>query len=103
MSDDEKIKKAFESPALSVLSEHYPPNRFGRVPLKVQMACNVRSELPFSKPGTIARNGEEYYVWCNSHGAVSAILDNGECLGLRPCEFNITEWHILPTEATNET
>jgi hypothetical protein len=84
------------SPALQHLSEIYPPNRHGKVPLKIKMACTVKSDLPFfikNKEGMIAYKDEEYYVWCNSHGAMSAILPNGEMLGIRSSECEIVEWH----------
>lgn len=90
------LAEALKSPALKNLSEHYPPNRFGKVPLKIKMACTVKSDLPIfiqAKPGTVAYEGHEYYVWCNSHGAMSAILPNGEKLGIRPAECIITAWH----------
>lgn len=84
------------SPALKQLSEHYPPNRQGKVPLKIKMACTVKSDLPFfmqSGSDTVAYENQEYFVWCNSHGAMSAILPNGEKLGIRPSECEIVEWH----------
>jgi len=84
------------SPALKKLSEIYPPNRYGKVPLKIKMACTVKSDLPMfiqSKSDTVAYEGKEYFVWCNSHGAISAILPNGEKLGIRPSECEIVEWH----------
>ena len=59
------------SPALKQLSEHYPPNRYGKVPLKIKMAITVKSDLPIiiqPKKDMIAYEGQEYFVWCNSHG-----------------------------------
>jgi|688.fasta_scaffold205985_2 hypothetical protein len=84
------------SPALKHLSEIYPPNRYGKVPLKIKMACTVKSDLPIfmqPKSDVVAYEGQEYFVWCNSHGAMSAILPNGEKLGIRPSECEIVEWH----------
>jgi hypothetical protein len=84
------------SPALKELSDIYPPNRHGKVPLKIKMACTVKSDLPFfmqPKNDMVAHKYEEYFVWCNSHGAMSAILPNGEKLGIRPSECEIVEWH----------
>ena len=90
------LAEAFKSPALKSLSEIYPANRYGKVPLKIRMACTVTSDLPFfiqPKPNMIAYKDEEYFVWCNSHGAMSAILPNGEKLGIKPSECEIIEWH----------
>ena len=87
------IKTPLDSPALKDQSEIYPPNFRGRVPLKVKMACNVRGNLHFCPPGTIARVEETYEVWVNRNGAVAAILPNGLQLGLKPAEFDVVEWH----------
>lgn len=84
------------SPALKELSDLYPLNRYGKVPLKIKMATTVKSDLPMfmqSKSDTVAYAGKEYFVWCNSHGAMYAILPNGERLGIRPAECEIIEWH----------
>lgn len=89
------ISKAMESPALRYMSEHYPPNRYGKVPLRIRMACDVHSDLPIFLQTTkvTAFKGKEYYVWCNSHGAMSVILPNGCTLGIKPSECEIIEWH----------
>lgn len=77
----------------------YPANYRGRVPLKVRLAKTVTPDLmEFKsmlgiKDDTLAKKDIEYYVWVNSYGAVSAILPNGEKLGLLPSEFDVTEWH----------
>lgn len=84
------------SPALKELSEIYPPNRRGKVPLKIKMACTVKSGLPIfiqPKQDMVAYKDQEYFVWCNSHGAMSAILPNGEKLGIKTSECEIIEWH----------
>lgn len=47
------------------------------------------------KKGLLCIQGNEYYVWVNSYGAVSAILPNGEQLGLKPDEFEVIEWHQI--------
>lgn len=88
------IEIALTSPALKYLSEHYPANRRGRVPLKVRMAKTAYPDLPF-KPSEniVAHFDQEYYVWCNSHGAMVAILENGKRLGIKPSECEIIEWH----------
>jgi hypothetical protein len=91
-----------ESPALKWQSYKggrfdYPANFRGRVPLKVKTAKKVVPDIPMlagiSKPGTECSKDGEYYVWVNSYGAVTAILPNGERLGLLPSEFDVIEWH----------
>ena len=92
------------SPALEFISNRkgsfaYPANFRSRVPLKVIVAKTIRpdfmkyTDLLGIKEDTICLKDNEYYVWVNSFGAVSAILPNGEKLGLRPSEFDVTEWH----------
>jgi hypothetical protein len=77
----------------------YPARYRGKVPLKVRLAKTVHPDLKeFAtlldiKNNTVAHKDNEYYVWVNSYGAVSAILENGEKLGLLPSEFDVTEWH----------
>ena len=98
------LAAALTSPALKWQSDrggrmNYPANFRGKVPLKVKVAKNVTPDLPFFgkelgiKVDTICLKDNEYYVWVNSYGAVSAILPNGERLGLIPSEFDVTEWH----------
>ena len=98
------LAAALTSPALQWQSDrggrmNYPANFRGKVPLKVKVAKNVTPDLPFLKKelgikdDTICLKDNEYYVWVNSYGAVSAILTNGERLGLLPSEFDVTEWH----------
>ncbi len=77
---------------------HYPKRYNLRVPLKVKMKETVMSELLFfliaSEEDVLAAiGGNEYYVSVNSLGAVSAIFDNGTCLGLKPDEFEVIEFH----------
>jgi hypothetical protein len=85
----------------------YPANFRGKVPLKVKLAKTVTPDLmEFSailgiKKDTVALKDNEYYVWVNSYGAVTAILPNGERLGLVPSEFDVTEWHIVPKTKNN--
>jgi hypothetical protein len=101
---EQMLAAALESPALKWQYDRkgrasYPANFRGRVPLKVKLAKNVTPDLmEFGKilgikEDTIALKDNEYYVWVNSFGAVSAILFNGEHLGLLPSEFDVTEWH----------
>jgi len=98
------LSVALTSPALKWQSDrggrsNYPANFRGRVPLKVKTAKTVKPDLPqFNKligvkDDTICLVDNEYFVWVNSYGAVSAILPNGEKLGLLPSEFDVTEWH----------
>lgn len=89
---------ALTSPALKYMSDRngpgYPAHFKGKVPLKVKMCTNVKADLPFlATDGIEALEGIEYYVYVNSYGAVSAILPNGEQLGLKPGEFEVTAWH----------
>lgn len=98
------LAASLTSPALQWQSDRggrmdYPARFRGRVPLKVVVAKNVTPDLmEFKKElrikdDTICLKDNEYYVWVNSYGAVSAILPNGERLGLLPSEFDVTEWH----------
>ena len=102
--DNNMLVAALNSPALNWQSDrggkmNYPANFRGRVPLKVKVAKNVTPDLPmFSnilgiQKDDICLKDNEYYVWVNSYGAVSAILPNGKKLGLLPSEFDVTEWH----------
>lgn len=95
---------AKSSPALQWQSNEkgrfgYPARYRGRVPLKVMLAKTVTPDLmEFKevlgiKDDTVALKDNEYYVWVNSYGSVSANLHNGEKLGLLPCEFDVTDWH----------
>lgn len=100
MTEQEIIEKAKTSPALQWQSDRpgraaYPANFRGRVPLKVRLAKRVVPDfyLPNHPTGTECEKDGEYYVWVNSYGAVSAILPNGQKLGLIPSEFDVIEWH----------
>jgi hypothetical protein len=101
---EQMLAVALTSPALKWRSDRkgraaYPANYRGRVPLKVKLAKTVKPDLMEFAPilgitkDTIALKDNEYYVWVNSYGAVSAILENGEHLGLLHSEFDVTEWH----------
>jgi hypothetical protein len=99
MPQEKHLVTPSDSPALQYRSEHYPASWNQKVPRRVRMAKTVTSELPpivlvsqgLSRLAAIG--GREYDVWCNSHGAVTAILEGGELLGLRPYEFEIIAWH----------
>lgn len=101
MTKEEMISCALNSPALVHRSRDegkfaYPAYFNDKVPLKVRMNTVVEPDMPGIFPykeGTFCLYGHEYYVWVNSYGAVSAILENGEQLGLKPGEFEVIEWH----------
>lgn len=93
METSEKIKIASECPAMKMLYAQYPERYNKRVPLKVRMLQSVTSDIPLSCTIQGCIDGMEYYVFVNSYGAISAILDNGKQLGLKPNEFEVTEWH----------
>jgi hypothetical protein len=86
--------KANTSPALTKRHK-YPVRYKGRVPLKIKCLKTVVSDLWFfSAHSDIKCDAKkEYYVWVNAYGAVSAILPSGKLLGLKPDEFEVTEWH----------
>ncbi len=103
-TEKEMLEESLHSPALEriFISEKrgfYPARYRGRVPKKVVMAKKVRPDMVAYgailgiKEDTVALKDNEYYAWVNSYGAVSAILPNGESLGLLPSEFDVTEWH----------
>lgn len=104
MTDQATIEQiAKTSPALVRQSTEqgkfaYPIRFNGQVPLKVKMIHTVTSDLPMIFPDSadmICVAGNEYYVWVNSYGAVSAILDGERKLGLKPNEFEVTEYHPI--------
>jgi hypothetical protein len=92
----------FDSPALSFQGKSYP---YSAVPYRVRAVKAVHPDIPFfipekDRPFVKCEQGQEYPALVNSYGAVSAILqlpDGGNtCLGLRPDEFTITQWHWGP-------
>jgi hypothetical protein len=104
LTDEQMYEVALTSPALKWQSNRkgrsaYPANYRGKVPLKVKLAKTVKPDLMEFAPilgitkDTIALKDNEYYVWVNSYGAVSAILKNGKHLGLIPSEFDVVAWH----------
>jgi len=104
LTQEQIIEKAKTSPALKWQSDrggrnNYPAKYRGRVPIKVIVAKNVTPDLMelkdvlMIKNDTVCLKDNEYYVWVNPYGAVSAILPNGELLGLYPSEFDVSEWH----------
>lgn len=104
ITHEHMLQQALTSPALKWQSDtgcrsDYPAKYRGRVPLKVMLAKTVTPDLMELahilkiEKDTIALKDNEYFVWVNSYGAVSAILPNGKHLGLLPSEFDVTEWH----------
>lgn len=100
--------KPESSPALTERSRHYPASWHQRVPRRVKMAKTVFSDRvvgqPISTDRMAALAGQEYDVWVNSHGAVTAILhdDDNRLLGLNPYEFEVIAWHEAPATSTPE-
>ncbi|MFL8988633.1 hypothetical protein Q8X48_12920 [Pseudomonas sp. QLc11A] len=94
-----------DCPALHKRSNSYP---FGdRVPRTVRMLKTVTTDpmlgigLAYIKgKAPIANAGQSYQVWTNSHGAVAAVMSDGERLGLRPAEFEVDSWHDLSPAAS---
>lgn len=72
----------------------YPARFNDRVPKTVRTTRYVTADWPIrlSKPDCFAPKGDVFPAWTNSHGAVSAILPNGDKLGLYPSEFEVVEW-----------
>lgn len=66
--------------------------------MRIKMLENVILELPFlSKPGTFLCAEVEYEARANKNGAISALCDNGEWLGVKPGEFEFVkapEWVV---------
>ena len=79
---------------------HYPARFNDRVPKMVRMRRTAKNDLIniFSTgKELIAPKDHVFPAWTNSYGAVSAILPNGEKLGLYPNEFEVIEW-LRPRE-----
>ncbi len=79
-----------ESPALKKQSKHYPANWNGKVPKIIRMLQFVHSDIPGDDVAAIRY--EKYPAWTNQNGSVSAILENGIKLGVKPGEFEVIEW-----------
>lgn len=92
-----------DCPALHKRSSSYP---FGdRVPRTVRMLKTVTADpMPgigfayIKGDAPVAKAGQTYPVWTNSHGAVTAVMEGGTRLGLRPAEFEVDSWHGLAAE-----
>lgn len=94
-------EKAKESPALIDRADDYPARFHDRVPLKIRMLRTVHSDIPalalraFGQRPCKALRDQVYYAWTNSFGAVAAVFDDGEMLGVKPDEFEVVEWWPL--------
>ena len=92
-----------DCPAIHQRSDSYP---FGdRVPRTVRMLKTVTADqmpgigLAYIKgDAPVAKEGQTYPVWTNSHGAVTAVMGSAVRLGLRPAEFEVDTWHHLAGE-----
>jgi hypothetical protein len=91
------------SPAIAFRSIHYPPRFEGKVPTRVRMLRTVASDIPCQLRPMVVKAGYDYPAWVNSHGAVSAVLDHGGMLGLRPDEFEVVEWFRTPCLTASES
>lgn len=91
------LQIAGTSPALAFQAPEYPAHYKGRVPLIVQTTCRVQSNgivaLAHGRVLSVAE-GSEHYCFVNSFGAVSAIVEEGQQLGLIPSEFFVVQWHL---------
>jgi len=92
-----------DCPALHKRSSSYP---YGdRVPRTVRMLVTATADrIPGVELSHYpeAKAGQTYRVWTNSHGAVVAVMEDGNRLGLRPAEFEVDSWHQLTTEPTTQ-
>lgn len=94
-----------QSPALKRLDNSFPARFFGRVPKTVRMTQTVKPDvIPGLGPvpgysGLAAAEGSEFPVWTNSFGAVSIIFPDGRRLGVKPDEFEVTEFFPTPEKA----
>lgn len=60
--------------------------------MRIRMLENVMADLLFvAKPETLLCAGGEYEAKANRNGAISALCDNGEWLGVKPGEFEFVE------------
>lgn len=102
------MKTPADSPALTSLSEIYPTRYEGRVPLRVRITKTVTADvMPY--PLCLTQDcrafviGQEVPVWVNRHGAVAGIFPDGEMLGLKPDEFEVTNFHEEGSGDANPT
>lgn len=61
------------------------------VPSRIVLLRQVRSDFPMAPRAAVAEAGE-YECHSNAIGAVSVRTTNGDMLGVRPVEFEVTGW-----------
>ncbi|WP_223508810.1 MULTISPECIES: DUF4406 domain-containing protein [unclassified Pseudomonas] len=92
------MEPEIDCPALHKRAKGYP---FGeRVPRTVRMVKTVTAD-PMPVIGYSYIKGavptavisQTFRVWTNSHGAVAAVMLDGQHLGLKPGEFEVASWH----------
>lgn len=92
------IEPEIDCPALHHRAKGYP---FGeRVPRTVRMVKTVTAD-PMPVIGYSYIEGvvptavisQTFRVWTNSNGAVAAVMPDGQRLGLKPGEFEVSSWH----------
>lgn len=92
------MERQIDCPALLHRAPGYP---FGdRVPRTVRMVRTVTAD-PMPLIGFTYITGavptavisQSFLAWTNSHGAVAAIMSDGQQLGLKPGEFEVSSWH----------
>ncbi|MGP5284137.1 DUF4406 domain-containing protein [Pseudomonas helleri] len=92
------MEPQIDCPALHNRAKGYP---FGdRVPCTVRMVRTVTADpMPVIGYGYIKGDvptaviSQTFRVWTNSNGAVSAVMADGQRLGLKPGEFEVASWH----------
>ncbi len=92
------MEPEIDCPALHHRAKGYP---FGnRVPHSVRMVKTVTADpmpvIGFAYiTGTVptAVISQTFPAWTNSHGAVAAVMADGQRLGLKPGEFEVASWH----------
>lgn len=88
-----------DCPALHSKGNGYP---FGdKVPAKIRMLKTV-TVSPMHLIGADSKNsglpslslaGQQYPCWTNKYGAVAVVFPDGQKLGVKPHEFEVSEWH----------
>lgn len=75
-------------------SFNYPERFKGLVPRTIRLLRTVTDDILMKEPEDRLQADRDnvYPAWTNEHGAVSAILPNGEKLGLYPHEFEVDSW-----------
>lgn len=92
------MEHEIDCPALHNRAAGYP---FGeRVPRTVRMVKTVTAD-PMPVIGFTYITGavptavisQTFRAWTNSHGAVAAVMPDGQRLGLKPGDFEVASWH----------